>query len=83
MNILYIDEKYRLTEDYMYPYYGGLYRELCRLENVYLFEGLVDNINDLLNQFLQSDISIDCVIFGLGYFAQNDPQCWKKIEGMS
>ena len=82
MNILYVDQKYRLDENYMYPYYGAVYRELCQLENVYLHEGTISNINHFLENSYPN-ISFDCIIFGLGYFAQKHPQCWKKIEGLA
>ena len=60
MNILYVDQSYRLNEAYMYPYYGALFRELSQLENVYLIEGLIPNINNLLKS---SKISFDCIVF--------------------
>ena len=80
MNILYVDQSYRLNEAYMYPYYGALFRELSQLENVYLIEGLIPNINNLLKS---SKISFDCIVFGLGYFAQNNSQAWQKIDGLA
>lgn len=80
MNILYIDQANRLAESYMYPYYGAVYRELKRMEDVYFFGGGVSDINSLLSKF---EVSFDCVIFGLGYFAQGHPSAWRKINGLA
>lgn len=80
MNILYIDQANRLAESYMYPYYGAVYRELKRMEDVYFFGGGVSDINSLLSKF---EVSFDCIIFGLGYFAQGHPGAWQKINGLA
>jgi hypothetical protein len=79
-NILYIDKPHRLEESYMYPYYGAVYRELKQMESVYLFGGSVSDINTLLSNY---DVSFDCVVFGLGYFAQGDPSAWGSINGLA
>lgn len=80
MNILYFDQANRLAESYMYPYYGAVYRELKRMEDVYFFGGGVSDINSLLSKF---EVSFDCIIFGLGYFAQGHPGAWQKINGLA
>lgn len=79
MNILYIDGGNVLHEDYMYPYYGGVYRELTKQANVYLYNGFVGNIFDILSKI---DAKIDCIIYGLGYFAQGKPSLYGKIYGL-
>tara|TARA_R110002124_G_scaffold6153_1_gene37618 strand:- start:13932 stop:14891 length:960 start_codon:yes stop_codon:yes gene_type:complete len=79
-NILYIDQTNRLEESYMYPYYGAVYRELKRMENVYFFGGFVSDINGILSHY---DVSFDCIVFGLGFFAQGNPSAWQKIIGLA
>ena len=79
MNILYIDHGSAVSDSNMYQYYGDLYRELKELENVHLFEGRLGNINSLLKQAL---VEFDCIIFGLGYFSQNNSSVYQKIEGL-
>ena len=79
-NILYIDQANRLEESYMYPYYGAVYRELKRMENVYFFGGFVSDINGILSHY---DVSFDCIVFGLGFFAQGNPSAWQKITGLA
>jgi len=79
MNILYIDIGNRLDDSHMYKYYGDLYRELVKLTTIYVAPATT-NINLLLGQISER---IDCVIFGLGYFAQNDPRSFGKIEGLA
>jgi hypothetical protein len=80
MNILYIDAGNVLSENHMYPYYGGVYRELIELANVTTVQGYVKNINNLLSRL---DQKFDCIIFGLGYFANGSLQWFGKIEGLS
>jgi hypothetical protein len=77
MNILYIDSGNRLGENYTYRYYGDLYRELCKNHNVNVFQGIPKNILPLT-----AGKEYDCIIFGLGYFAQRDPSAYLKIEGL-
>ena len=80
MNILYVDQANRLAESYMYPYYGAVYRELKMMEDVYFFGGGVGDINSLLSKY---EVSFDCIVFGLGYFAQGNPGAWQKINGLA
>jgi len=77
MNILYIDRDNKVSDNYMYQYYGDLYRELKKKANVMLFQNDVSNFNNINNS------NIDCVIFGLGYFTQNSLNAYRKIDGLS
>ena len=45
MNILYIDRDNKVSDNYMYQYYGDLYRELKKKANVMLFQNDVSNFN--------------------------------------
>ena len=76
MNILYVDYGNTVSDNYMYQYYGDLYRELKKKTNIILFQGIIKNAEIL------EDSNIDCVIFGLGYFTQTDPAAYKKIKGL-
>ena len=78
MKILYIDHGNRLSESYTYQYYGDLYRELCELAEVYVFQGIPDDIVALTQGH-----KFDCVIFGLGYFAQRDPRAYGVINKLN
>ena len=78
MNILYVTARNVLSDNYPYQYYGDLYRELKLMENVFVYQGPIGNINDLLNSY--QDIS--CLIFDLGYFAQKDIYSFREIPGM-
>ena len=40
LNILYISARGVLSEGYMYRYYRGLYKELCKISNVKVYEGI-------------------------------------------
>lgn len=80
INILYIDAGNALDEDHTYPYYGAIYRELLRLGSVTTYQGYVGNIKSLLSQV---GVRIDCIIYGLGYFAIQDPSWFGKVEGLS
>tara|TARA_R100001443_G_scaffold112433_2_gene125984 strand:+ start:990 stop:1928 length:939 start_codon:yes stop_codon:yes gene_type:complete len=73
LNILYISARGVLSEGYMYRYYRGLYKELCKISNVKAYEGIVD-AKDAEN--------FDCIIFDLGYFAQKDPKVFQEIPGL-
>jgi len=76
MNILYIDEKNRLQENYMYRYYGDLYRELSKNHNVMVFEKRLKDYSVI------NDADCDCVIFGLGYFTNSNPTQYTKLNGL-
>ena len=80
MKILYIDYGGVVHDEHMYQYYGDLFRELKELADVYLFEGFVPDINSLLAKI---DDKIDCIIYGLGYFAQSNQMFFNKISGLS
>ena len=80
MKILYIDYGNVVSDDHTYQYYGDLFRELKLLAQVYLLQGAPSNINDILSQI---DGGVDCIIFGLGYFAQSHPDFFKVIEGLN
>tara|TARA_B100000212_G_scaffold170264_1_gene128048 strand:- start:537 stop:1487 length:951 start_codon:yes stop_codon:yes gene_type:complete len=77
MKILYIDAGNRLSEEYTYRYYGDLYRELKKKESVTEYQGIPKNINSLI-----SGENYDCIIFGLGYFAQRDLTAYNEIQGL-
>ena len=77
MRILYIDGGQVLHENYMYPYYGGVYRELLNFASVTTYQGFVGNINSFLSYLNQE---FDCIIFGLGYFANGNANWYSKIE---
>lgn len=79
MNILYVDSGGTTSDSYMYQYYGDLLRALKQQANVYLFEGHPQNVMPVINQ-IEDDI--DCIIFGLGFFAQSDPSRFTKIAGL-
>ncbi len=78
MNILYIDHGNVTSDHYMYQYYGDLYRELKKKSAVYLYQN-----RPLSNVRKISESKIDCIIFGLGYFTQTNPNAYKKIDGLS
>ena len=79
MNILYIDSGGMISDSHQYQYYGDLYRELRELATVLVYQGPVPNIYDLLSRI---DGTVDCIIFGLGYFAQGNPGVYGKIVGL-
>ena len=80
MKILYIDYGNVVSDDHTYQYYGDVFRELKLLAQVYLLQGVPTNINEILSQI---DGGVDCIIFGLGYFAQSHPDFYKIIEGLN
>ena len=77
MKILYIDSGNRLGKSYTYQYYGDLYRELVKQADVTVYEGRVSNIEQAKN-----GKEYDCIIFGLGYFAQRDTSVYSIIPGL-
>ncbi len=77
MKILYIDYGNKVSDDHMYQYYGDLYRQLKNKAEVVLFQNQIKNFNNINNS------DFDCVIFGLGYFTQNNPSVYRKIEGLA
>ena len=79
MKILYIDFGNVVSDNHTYQYYGDLFRELKLLSQIYLLQGVPTNINDILSQIQGG---VDCIIFGLGYFAQSDQRFFNKIEGL-
>tara|TARA_R110001592_G_scaffold52604_1_gene161064 strand:+ start:10709 stop:11641 length:933 start_codon:yes stop_codon:yes gene_type:complete len=80
MNILYIDHGGYTSDNHMYQYYGDLLRQLKTMANVFLFEGDVRKMVDMVKK---TDVEFDCIVFGLGYFAQSTPGCYEKIPGLS
>jgi hypothetical protein len=76
MKILYIDSGNVTRDDYMYQYYGDLYRELKKLSDVILYQGRAKNFENI------EDKGIDCIIFGLGYFTQTDPSVYGELKGL-
>ena len=79
MKILYIDFGDVVSDTHMYQYYGDLFRELRLLAKVYLLQGIPADINQILSQI---EGGVDCIIFGLGYFAQSHQQFFNKIKGL-
>lgn len=79
MNILYVDGGGTISDDYMYKYYGDLFRELKQLANVYVYQGCPGSWSHLLSI---SRISFDAIIFGLGHFAQSDSKCFLPCESL-
>ena len=80
MNILYIDGGNALHENHMYPYYGGVYRELLKLASITTHQGFINNINTILACQTKN---IDCIIYGVGYFAHGDAKWFGKVEGLA
>jgi len=79
VKILYIDFGNVVNDNHIYQYYGDLFRELRLLAQIYLFQGVPTNINEVLKQI---EDGVDCIIFGLGYFAQSHEAFFNKIEGL-
>ena len=76
MNILYIDHGNTTDKNYMYQYYGDLYRELLKVANVYVYQGAFTSAEQITSS------KIDCVVFGLGYFTQTNPRVYGEIKGL-
>lgn len=66
MNILYVDYPHNLSESNTFRYYGDLYRQLEKDNNVVVIPPASLNIDHL------DKAMADCIIFGLGYFTQNN-----------
>ena len=79
MNILYVDYGDVVDDNYMYQYYGDLFRELKELSRVYFVQSVNPDVPAIIDQL---NGEIDCVIYGLGYFAQNHPNFFNKTEGL-
>ena len=77
MKILYIDYGDVVSDNHIYQYYGDLYRELSLLTQIYLLQGAPANINEILSQI---EGGVDCIIFGLGYFAQSHQEFFNKTR---
>lgn len=77
MKILYIDVGNRIAENYIYRYYGDLYRELCKKAEVDVYDGIPTDINPIIG-----GKGYNCIIFGLGYFAQRNPSAYGKIANL-
>ena len=78
MNIIYVDSGNVTSDANIYRYYGGLFRELKQIANVYLFEGPPH-----LVPHMAIKSGADCVVFGLGYFAQGTAAAFQEIPGLS
>ena len=79
MKILYIDYGNVIHDGHMYQYYGDLFRELRELSQIHVYQGVINNISSLAPQL---EKEVDCVIFGLGYFAQSNQMFYNKIIGL-
>lgn len=80
MKILYVDYGNVVADNYTYQYYGDLYRELKELAEVTLVQGVPRDMKELL---INLGHPVDCVIFGLGYFAQSNGAFYNKINNLS
>jgi len=76
MKILYIDHGNTVSDGYMYQYYGDVFRELKKENKIHLYQGAVKSVEKI------KESDIDCIIFGLGYFTQTNPDCYKEIKGL-
>jgi spore maturation protein CgeB len=65
MRILYIDPVVRTTTSSKYRYYDGIFDQLGKTNEVYLYRGVLRDINDFVNY---AGITPDMIIFGLGWF---------------
>lgn len=79
MKILYIDYGNVTDDNYMYQYYGDLLRELKHISQVYFMQSVNPNVPEIVDH-MKDDI--DCVVYGLGYFAQNHPKFFEKCPGL-
>lgn len=79
MRIAYIDSGNVVHDSYMYQYYGDLFRELKHVSEIQLIQANPQNINEII---LQINSNFDCIIFGLGYFAQGNSFFYKKFENL-
>ena len=75
MNILYIDPKMCIVGK-MYPFYSGLFDELKKIANCYLYKGMCKNIADAIKI---CPFNPDVVVFGLGFFARH---VFEEVEGL-
>jgi len=80
MRILYIDYGNVTDDNHIYQYYGDLYRELKELAQVTLVQGVPSDIKELL---INLSRPIDCIVFGLGYFAQSNAAFYNEIKNLS
>lgn len=74
MKILYIDRGSVTNSNYTYQYYGDFYRELQKKADVTLYQSYIESVN------LQN---YDCVIFGLGFFAQTHKDAYTYFENIA
>lgn len=79
MNILYVDANGTISDNYMYKYYGDLFRELKELSSIYVYQGNPSSWPELLSK---SSVDFDAIIFGLGYFAQSDASFFGELRGL-
>jgi len=75
MNVLYIDPRMRVVEK-EYSFYSGLFDELEKITNCYLFTGVCKDIASVIKI---CPFDPDVIVFGLGFFAQHT---FEKIEGL-
>ena len=61
----------------MYSYYNGTYSELVKRANVTTIRHPIRNINDVMND------DYDAIVFGLGWFAEENLSFFKKINNLS
>ena len=75
--VLYVDHGDRVADNYMYMYYGDMFRELREATDVTLYQGNPQKVPRIVE-----DGGFDCVVFGLGYFAQRNGSAYGHIPGL-
>ncbi len=76
MKILYFDPKATSVKNQMYSYYNGTYTEILKQAEIDLVRHPIRHINDVLDE------THDAVVFGIGWFAQEDLRFFQKISGL-
>ena len=76
MKILYIDYGGVTSPNYTYSYYADVYKELCQLADVHLYEGPVSSIR------AEQYSSFDAIFFGLGYFTQGNNGVYQEFSAL-
>lgn len=76
MKILYVDYPHNLSEDQTFRYYGDLYRELVKTENVVVHPPGIFDMPSL------HQAGFECIVFGLGYFTQTDLSYYAEQKGL-
>ena len=76
MKILFFDTRATLQKQDMYAYYSGTFKELNSICEVDLITSAIAEIpNDVSNKY-------DAIVFGLGWFSNENATYYKKIKGL-